>query len=557
MDDQPPQAPTPPPPLASSRELQGQTSIHVEGAAVTVDGAGLWAVLSEDVDGDQDRDALTLALDTPSDDPSAARRMTLNLARREGDHFVSQTLAHADATTPAGGKEPCAVETATLRILSAAWAHAQMHLRCGASADDESGADDVPTITAHFFIELDRGTPRVKERIVLLGGLDGAGALSLEPALEDLDEDGHPDFRLHVTGPHELSLDLPLKDRAAGLILDPEPALMLLSAELDAAESAIDGDPSHAADRANRAVAWSRAFCRQHGRPGAFRVGNGNGLACRDGERAERMDVVTRLSAGDYAAATELLDGLTPTQRRGALEHPAAARALERARQTVTVREVTQSGDGDLVFRDDATLAILGEPPVRFTLEATGGSVRAADPGVPAVMDRTGNHTARLVRGCGGIDLEVVSAFQRSARINRATVIDAPVSQPCASATLSPDHAWRVLGWAPQGILIGAPGARRLVAVTAETQLADTTDLGLTTPPPAPLRGPRVTPDGKVWIVESPLGVMRYDDQARMTLWWPADWPLGERAEAAAISPDGTRIAVLLGNRVAILEAAP
>lgn len=533
--------------LPVSRELQGQPIVHVEGAPVELEGGALHAILTQDLDGDEDRDALVLGL-------TGEGELALAMARRQGNAFRTRELAAVTPRAAIGEQASlCAVEHAVIRLLSEQWAHAEAALRCGepgegAAAGDEP-TDPVP-VAAHFFIEVGAGTPRVKERFLAARGL------ALTPELGDLDEDGHPDFMLHLAGPHGLSVDLPLKDRAAGLILDPEPALALLGERLEAAEGAVASDPTGAAEQAGQLVGWNRLLCRDFDPevPEAFHVGDQGGLRCPAAARAGRLDLVARLRAGDFVGAIELLDRMSQSERTSAMASDAALAALGPVReQALRVTELSRRGGGALVFRNDATVALLDEPPVRFALP---GGERAPDPGVPAVIDPSGELSARLERRCAGVELAITGAFDPSVR-TRSLVVDEPAPAPCQGSPDDGSHPWRLLGWAPQGLVLGAPGRRRVVPVVAGPQIEATDELGLTTPPPAPLRGPRITPSGAIWILESPLGVMRYEG-ARMKLWWPPDWPLGERPAAIAISPDGTRVAIRRADGLTVaLEAAP
>ncbi len=534
--------------LPVSRELQGQPIVHVEGAPVELAGGALYALLTEDLDGDEDRDALVLGL-------TGEGELALGMARRQGNAFESRELASLAPRAAVGETATiCQVERAVIRFLSSRWAHAEAALQCGEPAEgaDSSGdpTDPVP-VSGHFFIEVGAGTPRVKERFLAARGL------ALTPELGDLDEDGHPDFTLQLTGPQELSVDLPLKDRAAGLILDPEPALALLAERLEGAEAAVSNDPTGAAEQTDRLVEWNRLLCRDFDPdvPEAFHIGDEGGLRCPTADRAGRLDLVARLRSGDFVGVVELLDRMSPEERRAALASDAAAAALGPVRQQdLRVTELSRRGDGALAFRDDATVALLDEPPVRFALPA---GTRTPDPGVPAIIDPSGDLSARLVRRCAGIELEVTAAFAPEQVRARARVVDEPAPAPCQGTPDDATHPWRLLGWAPQGLVLGAPGRRRVVPIVAGPAIESSDELGLTTPPPAPLRGPRITPNGSVWILETPLGVMRYEG-ARMKLWWPPEWPLGERAEAVAISPDGTRLAIRRADgRTVVLEAAP
>ena len=542
-DDAPP--PRPEAELPISRELQGQPSVHVEGAPVELPGGALYAVLTEDLDGDEDRDALALG-------STADGAIALVLARREGSAFSTRQLGSLSPADILGVPASCAPEGAVIRFLSPGWAHARASFQCSPARDSAEAApppgEGTVPIAGHFFIEVGEGTPRLKERLMV------GRSLVLEPSLEDLDDDGHLDFRLHLTGPGELSMDLPLKDRAAGLILDPDPAFLVLGGELDEAEAAMANDPTAAAERAERIVAWSRLLCRgfEPSTPAAFRVGDEGGLRCPANERAGQLDLVARLRSGDLVGAIALLDALAPRARQQALGSETVAAAIAPLRAKVTTRELGGAREGDLVFRDDATLAILGEPPVRITL--ADGS-RVPDPGVPAVIDPEGRHSARLVRRCAGVDLEIVDAFRPGPVQAQTTVVEAPAPEPCAGSPEASPSPWRILGWAPQGVLLGAPGSRLLASTVAGPAFERTSELGLTTPAPAPLRGPRVTATGSVWIVETPMGILRYDG-ARVKIWWPEGWDTGERPEAVALSPDGSRIAVRTADgRVALMEA--
>ena len=178
------------------------------------------------------------------------------------------------------------------------------------------------------------------------------------------------------------------------------------------------------------------------------------------------------------------------------------------------------------------------------------------------MVDPTAQYLVRQTRlTCQGPVIDIVSATETGAALQFAPPTASPLieTRPVPNCERPPAGVskWHVLGWAPQGLVVATPHHRRVIPLTEHAQPAGySRALAANTPPPAPLHGARITSSGEIWIHETALGVLRVQgDQA--SLWRDTEWsnevhpPL-----AAALSPNGERIAVLRGAKVWLLEKA-
>jgi hypothetical protein len=116
-----------------------------------------------------------------------------------------------------------------------------------------------------------------------------------------------------------------------------------------------------------------------------------------------------------------------------------------------------------------------------------------------------------------------------------------------------------VLGWAPQGVVVARGGAVRVVPLDEEARPAgDAAELPAGTPAPAPLPSGAATPDGQLYAVATPFGVLVHDVVARRaSLLRPQGWAAAAGdATDAALSPDGRRVAVVKGDKVLVIQRA-
>jgi hypothetical protein len=223
---------------------------------------------------------------------------------------------------------------------------------------------------------------------------------------------------------------------------------------------------------------------------------------------------------------------------------------------------------------DDAVggSALRGEP---------GGRDGGIDAGDVLVRDPTGRFAVVDVhRTCAGFALGIAAAAQvvegvLVGRYHAEPLIAAappPAGSRCGpmaterGARAIPESArfdpggYVVLGWAPQGVVVARAGAVRVVPLDEGARPAgDATDLPAGTPAPAPLPAGVATPDGRLYAVATPFGVVVHDVVSRrVALVRPPQWSTtpGDASDAA-IAPDGRRIAVVKGERVLLLQRAP
>ncbi|MEM1417561.1 MAG: hypothetical protein AAGH15_21875, partial [Myxococcota bacterium] len=211
---------------------------------------------------------------------------------------------------------------------------------------------------------------------------------------------------------------------------------------------------------------------------------------------------------------------------------------------------------GALAFEADGTLAVAGRPP--FVIELPSARRRPGERSRAPVGDAAGALALRGVsRSCEGYVAELVgTGALRLLPPKRVLVAAAPLS-PCPAVPPSDDGGWRVLGWAPQGLLASRAGDapdRWLVSLTASGDaVAAPSRLPPRELPPVPLRGGRTTPDGRTWVLETRYGVLRFSG-GTAALWRPEGWDaLDDAPVAAALSADGRRVAVLRGGTLWLL----
>ena len=261
------------------------------------------------------------------------------------------------------------------------------------------------------------------------------------------------------------------------------------------------------------------------------------------------------LQAGELVDALAALEGGAPIPD-DALD-AAAASGIEATRLTrwrgTPDAATTHTA---LAFDADGGLIVRGVTAERH---GPAGGVTPADALPAPVRDPGGRFFVRgLRRTCAGVEAELLPASQVGPGAGFAPAQRRPVAEaPLEGCTRPPESTlWRALGWAPQGLVVGRPGARWVAPLTADGLPAgDPVRLETGDPPPAPLQGGRVTPDGESWIVETPWGVL-VTRRGRSELWRPAGWTDAPPPRAAALSQDGERVALLRGDEVFLLAPA-
>ncbi len=485
----------------------GTREVAIEGAPLRSE-AELRAVLPLDLDDDGDRDVVGVTT-TPD-------AVQLVYARRQREHFELQRLASLPT-------EGCAVEDAHLASPSPEHIVAQATLRCEGSR-----------VWQATWVLSREGPPRVLET---LSRRQGSFSLSFG----DLDEDGHADLRA-ITTVGDAPFELHFLDRPSGLArTQDEPRAFL--------DAMRERDPV-------RGIQAARELCA--GEEAGVRVGSGAwGLPCpaeltgelatagvvaavREGALLRAIDAI-----GDRALTPPLREALNAAARPGVVMERVAPFAGTPGPATAHVA---------LRF-DGEDLIVRGALAERYGPDAEGLPADAA--GAP-VSDPSGALFVQgVVQTCAGLEVTLLPSEELGPGVGFAAGRQVPVpieaTEDCRTNPI--ETTWRVLGWAPQGLLLAhpAPSARLVVPLTADGHPAGApVPLADDAPSPAPLRGARTTPSGDVWILETPHGVLRVTP-AGAELWRPQGWP-EHRPLAAALSEDGTKVAVILDGAVSLLR---
>lgn len=489
----------------------GTRSVSVEGAAIELSGE-VRALLTLDLDGDGDRDALLVRHDVE------AGRVAITLALREADRFQTRDLGPL-------ATEGCAIDAAALSQPSASTFFAEARLSC---------PDERPSLT-HRWALSKSAPPRVR----LTTSTRDPAALAF--ATRDLDGDGHEDLEATLTLEGADPITFRWLDRPGGLAQER-------------------GEPTATLDRllradAARGAALAGMLC---GPSALVRFGAGSwGLECpeRATAAAERATVDTLLRAGELLAALTALDE-GGAASEAALD-AAAARGVTLTELPFTYRRepsldpthLALAFDGEELIVFGATADALRPDGLSRPADAEPLPIRSDDRrfAVLGVRDRCARVEIALARAL--TDDSSLSFGSRQAAHTVPLFVDDGASCPDRPSP------WRVLGWAPQGLLAARASERRVVPLTTEAlPTGAPMVLGASDPWPAPAQGGRITPDGSTWILERAEGVVHVSP-AGVALWRPAGWSAGPAPSAAALSADGRRVVVLRGERLFRLSA--
>ncbi|MFK8000671.1 MAG: hypothetical protein AB8H86_13810 [Polyangiales bacterium] len=476
---------------ALTHALGGETSVELEGATFSAEGAQLHTLYADDVDGDGDRDALVLG--TRFVEP--ATELLLIFGRREGSHIVTRVLAtQRIPNCEASGVEASFREADDLeRVASAS-------VQCGEEA-----------VEVRFVVKVE-STPRVRERLAVRGG-------QIALSFPDIDEDEHLDLRAQLTL-FGRSTTFEWLDRAGGLAR--------VEGEPEATLSAIRGQ--------SNAHELARALC---GPDASVSVGGRWGFECPDAStQGIRLDAalaragedlpralheLASFSAEDRAEFFERLELPEISWRR--LEHvlPRTAATRHAALSFVDARTLLDhTTNMTIPLVDVPASPLMGAAPVRAP-----GSEEA---GVRSVSARGSTHEINI----GG-----TNPFHSP-------------TQRVLSLPTPPSSEWLVLGWAPQGLLL-FDGVERFLATVTESgevpsagRRVDSLTLRAVGPGdllPAPFSGARSDASGDVWVAETPYGVL-FGSGDEVTLWRPEGWDDEIECLALALGPSAHRVAV-------------
>jgi hypothetical protein len=553
---------------------EGTTRVAVEGAPLGVASGSIRALLPLDLNGDGDRDALFVRVDGGG--------ASVELARRESDAFQAiQSLG--DLIAPADG---CTVADPALRTVSPTFAVVSVTRTCQAA---NGAGGDRPTERTLGILGLG-DEPRLLERVSLLPeeGL-APGEVTLALSATDVDGDGHTDVVLEVSvragGDEPARVRLPWLDRPGGLARDRAEPEKTLAEQAERAREQLKDDAAAALALARQVLALHGVLCREGGAP-RLRFGDSDGLSCGRSAGAGRAAAVAAGALAEQGAYIEALDAEgridRPGYAVGKTDRRALAQAWSRAPtpEGLRWRKLASHRPGAMPdvhlppvgFFDDDSLLLRGASPQVVQI-GSGEARPAPDASGPGLLrDPSGELAVVAVgRTCEGHVLSIV----RAGDVVAGVVAGRPVAEPLLEARPPPpgvrcpplpapltedDGGWHILGWAPQGIVAVRGDTLRVVPLTMEGQAAgEPTDLAPGTPPPAPLPLGQATPDGRVYVLPSPRGILlrHTNTPARTFLLRPEGWKDGTTPSAVAISHDGKRVVALLGSDVWLMEGLP
>jgi len=548
---------TPEPEESPTGEHQGQartfpagtTRVDIEGAPLE-DPGSIRALLARDLDADGDRDVVALVAGPPR----------VLFWRRNGSAFEApQTLGSAPAA------EGCEIDRADVSPLGDRWLVVRSALVCPEAPADQR--------IDHWVIDTDR-TPRPLEHFATLGPQTaGAPDVDLELASDDRDEDGRDDLTVTVrVGDSDApGIVLSWLDRPSGLARDAtEPEASLVERSRDALRR-LRRSPRQAMLRSQRVLDLHRVVCREstHAR---LLVGGTAGLPCgrSDGAgRAATTIVRARAASGQALEALEALEALAnPGLDINEERRTFARRALEDLPPTpgLRLREgpvLTASGASAVTltalgFLDEDRVLLRGPTPSVWDI-ATDGTQPAED-GARAVRDASGRlEVVAIERTCDGRVLRISTNGLPSTSpllhpLEPPAGADCPLTGPIARES----GGWRLLGWAPQGVLAARGAELRVVPLDVSGRAAGASrTLSPSAPTPAPLPAGAISRDGRFLAQLRGPGVLLHDRRhdGEPELLWPEGWGSldGEPTDAAA-SPSGQRVAVLRAGRVYLLD---
>lgn len=519
------------------------------------------ASLLVDLDGDGDRDVLALY-----DDPDA--RLHLAVSLRESMGFAApRDMPNFPISLPA----TCSVEGARLEALSATKARASFDTACG----EPSGLGP----SHHVFLSLE-AAPRVYEHLELAPRSAAGTLLTLAVKSGDADGDAHDDVQLVLTldtstplgeGFVPSPLELALLDRPSGLVRDAREPETTLAAWASAALGA--KSPDQAGVRALEVLTMRRALCREAGEP-LITVGGTPGFACGPGKSSTEAALSLVIAQAKRGRVSEAFDAYRSLLRA---DPKPDAKSLEKAHaalKTLPSEPGASLREGPTVealetaplhlpaarFLDEGTLFLRRRAPVSYVLES-GAETPAPEPADDLVRDPGGQLAVTSIeRTCTGYVLRIerrtspALSYVPAPPVALAPVLPLAAAPGCTSlpeAERKDTGGFRVLGWAPQGVVAARGEGRYVVPLDLEGRPSgEPRALPGDAPAPAPLPPGPALPDGSMHVEATRFGVLLYRAQG-VILVRPEGYEAAVGTPSdAAVSPSGKRIAVVSGGKV-------
>jgi len=548
----------------------GNRSLAVEGAPLESPDADVRALLAEDFDGDGDRDALMVRVHD-----GAAH---VAFARRDGSSFGAMTTLGGPLAARAG----CDVSATELSTVSPTYAVARISRACDGGENDES----------IWIVSVD-GTPRAHEQVVLLPPEGrAAGDVTVSLRVEDRDQDGHLDVVLDVGvtadgGGASARASIAWLDRPSGLARDTAEPEASLAALAENAHTSIRGDADQALGTARRALALHSALCREAGGP-RLRFGGSDGLACGASLAAGRAAAVATAALARSGAVFAALEAGERLDDDGYQVSRADRRLAGQALEAMATTEGVTAWSGPSVtlppgplvrlpmvaFLSETQLLVHGSPPRIIDLATPDAPPTTPHQATQEVLvDPSGQLAVTAIeRTCDGYALSIV----RAADVVAGVVAGRPVATPLLAAKAPPpgarcptlpadvrrdDGGYRVVGWAPQGIVAVRGVETHVVPLTVDGRAAgDPQRLGDGDPTPAPIHGGGATVDGATYALSTPHGIVVHHrgPSPRTVLLRPQGWSgEGVSPHDVVVSPNRDRVAYVRAGRVHTLRFPP
>jgi hypothetical protein len=518
------------------------------------------ATLAVDLDADGDRDVIAAGLRE-----NEANLASLFVLTREQDAFEPARLVTQLVEAP-----NCRAEEPTLAALSATKAALSYFEAC---AEPSSRSQRLALLSLE-------ATPRLLERFSGLADAEGR-SITLAAHSKDVDDDGHDDVALDVTlsAPDlsaPITMSLPWLDRASGIARDVREPDSSLAARAAAAQGLLRKTPDQAAEQAKTVLALHAALC-DGPHPPLLQIGTTAGIACKaDAALANAAATIASAQAAlgnieNAADAWLRLERMSVAASGKAREFALKALAAMKPRPDIALAPgpeiVPSTSKGVLLpnarFVTDSLLYLRRPEPAVYDVNHQTETV--APPQDDRIRDPQGTlFVLGLKRTCGGILFQAARSDAPSEgplppqAIKSALLVKAAADPSCREAALSDEvRDYKVLGWAPQGVLAARGSEVRILPLTVDgTPLGESRVLAHDAPRPAPISPGIATPDASRYAYALPFGVVVYGQQSS-ELWRPTGYAeLFPSITDIAISPSGRRVAIVAKRRVYVLSAA-
>lgn len=546
---------------------EGARSAELDGAPIVIEGAMIRSLGAWDFDRDGDRDALVIAVDD-----NAERRARLWAVRRESESFERPM----ELRQPRAFSGECAIVRSAIHAMDPSMVRVELTSRCS-----ETGYELEDEVHA---IAIGRGpSPRVLERVTLGRKVRDQGGDSFILRTEDRDADGHADLVVDLSfeppaRDSPVRVSLAFLDRPSGFAREPSEPETTIAALAEQARGALRREPERALDIASGAVAIWEALCHESSRA-RFDVGGARGVSCGRSQGAGRAIAIMAQAAARTGqpllavqAAERLRDASISVRPRDREAVMSALSSLGGEPWPIhegpfVTREPEHAARRSIVgFVDENRILVRDSTPRIFDI-SSGTEETTTDPAGGALELLAPSAEYRLVgieRRCIGTVL-VIESSSASVATTRKTALLAPrrppPGAPCPDLNprfRSDDDGWRVLGWAPQGVLVARDLELRLIPLDLEANpLGEPVILERGAAIPAPIAPGPATSDGRAFVYSAPGGWVVVELAPERQVSFVRAMAHGDARGVnvdVAVSPSTRRIAWVADGRVWWLE---